>query len=94
MPSQCYMTRTPGECCNKPMCTGPDGSAVNPLLPNSKYPVYGSFGGQFTGFRPNYIPGQVSVTGNRTSKYITWRGSDSITPNLSKPGKLISLLYL
>lgn len=82
MPAQCYMTKQNGDCCSKPMCTGPDGSQINPLLPGSKYPVYGSFGGGYTGFRPNYTPGQNSVTGNRASEYIMIQKSRILTETL------------
>lgn len=68
MPSQCYVVTPAGECCAKPMCTGPTGNQINPLQPGSKYPVYGSYGGGYTGFRPNYRPGQSMTTGNRSSK--------------------------
>ncbi|KAJ8302983.1 hypothetical protein KUTeg_019379 [Tegillarca granosa] len=64
LPSQCYLVRAAGKCCPQAMCTNPDGTQINPMTPGSKYPVYGTYPGGTTGFRPNYIPGQP-ITGSR-----------------------------
>lgn len=65
LPSQCYLVRAAGKCCPQAMCRNPDGTQVNPMNPGSKYPVYGTYPGGTTGFRPNYIPGQP-ITGSRS----------------------------
>lgn len=64
--------RAGGDCCPQPMCRNPDGTTINPLTtPGSQYPVYGTYPGGFTGFRPGYT--QPYNTGssfsNHSSKY-------------------------
>lgn len=73
LPTECYLMRAGGDCCPQPMCRNPDGSTINPLTsPSSQYPVYGTYPGGFTGFRPGYT--QPFATGsnsfsNQSSKF-------------------------
>lgn len=60
--------RAGGDCCPQPMCRNPDGTTINPLTtPGSQYPVYGTYPGGFTGFRPGYT--QPYNTGSSFSNH-------------------------
>ncbi|KAK3591361.1 hypothetical protein CHS0354_040323 [Potamilus streckersoni] len=64
LPQECYLVRAAGQCCATPICRNPDGTQINPITnPSSLYPVYGSYSGGYTGFKPGYTPNPNSVGG-------------------------------
>lgn len=65
--------RAGGDCCPQPMCRNPDGSTINPLTsPGSQYPVYGTYPGGFTGFRPGYTQPFATGSNSFTSQSSKW----------------------
>ncbi|XP_046570033.1 uncharacterized protein LOC124278355 [Haliotis rubra] len=66
LPKACYMVKAPGGCCDVPVCKKPDGTIVDPVQNPGVYPVFGSFTGGFTGFRPGFNPyGTTNTIGGR-----------------------------
>lgn len=51
--NQCYLVKADGQCCSQPMCYDPNKQQVVNPLNGGSFPVVGTYGGGFTGFRPN-----------------------------------------